>query len=272
MAVFVAARDESERGDQTGPFVFGGWVAPALHWLNVFTPAWERRVLNPRPALDFFHMTSLASPDWREANGWEDQQAEARIDESLQVIKNAKGLNPVVSMFDGEHFRDVFGKTRVLQSGKQAGIYDLEPDYVGFLGFVLSSLHYVATKYPDAERVEFVVEKKTTITHHIEKDFHPNLEQVLRHEGLEYLIPLIGDFTPRDKKYVPLQAADVLIWHYRKWAAREATDIDSRRLRGMLKGRLIARNVLTAENMNEIEARNKARNIQSPFKPKQKRA
>jgi len=46
MSLFTAFGDESDGGDQTGPFVFGGFVAPTRDWVDYFTPAWEERVLN----------------------------------------------------------------------------------------------------------------------------------------------------------------------------------------------------------------------------------
>ena len=49
MAVFVAAGDESERGEQKGAFLYGGFVGPSRDWIDWFAPAGEERVLNVLP-------------------------------------------------------------------------------------------------------------------------------------------------------------------------------------------------------------------------------
>lgn len=272
MAVFVAFGDETERGDQTGPFAFGGWVAPSLYWLNSFTPEWERRILRAHPPLETLHMTNLASPEWRQAHGWSDSDANKRVNEAIQVIKNARVLRPVVNRFDGQTFRDVFGKTQVIQQGKQPGTYKFEPDYIGFLGFAVASLELVHARHRDAEKVDFVIERKQYITHHIEKDFYPNIEQALAGAGRESLLSLVGELIPSDKSRAPLQAADVLLWHYRRVISGEATDIDERRFKAIERTRrAIAQTGMPRRDIREFGKRSIENAAPNPFQPKRGR-
>ena len=76
MSLFTAFGDESDGGDQTGPFVFGGFVAPTRDWVDYFTPAWEERVLNRAPSIGSFHMTEIRNQRWQLKNGLTQGDAE----------------------------------------------------------------------------------------------------------------------------------------------------------------------------------------------------
>jgi len=226
VAVFVAAADESDGPKQTGPFVYGGFVGPTRDWIDCFAPAWQERVLNGRPTLPFFHMGS---------------------------IRLAR------TSFDGGHFRQTFQSVRVARKGAQAGGYPFEPDYIGFLGFARGVLEHVKSEYPDAEKVDFLVEKKQTVSHYM-PNYLDMLEDWLTDNGRLDLVALIGELNPRgDKTRVPLQAADLAMWHVRRHEAGESEAIDVRRLAQMFDGRTMILTGMTNPEITGVASRIKAR-------------
>lgn len=162
MAVFVAAADESEGGDQAGLFLFGGWVGPFTLWQESFAPAWQERVLNRHPVIDYLHTAELQSADGRAKFGLSESEVRRRIESAVDVIRSAGALHLVITHIDGRHFREVFKDTKIVKCGDQPGVYKFEPDYMGFIGFAAGVLEHVGEHWPDAETVNFIVEKKGT--------------------------------------------------------------------------------------------------------------
>ena len=130
---------------------------------------------------------------------------------------------------DGGHCRDLFDGARIVRKGPQLGAYRFEPDYLAFLGFADAVIHYVANEHPDAERVDFVVERKTLVTHHLE-EFVDDLSEVLERAGRpRNAAGLIGQPMPGDKTRVPLQAADLALWHLQRCHSGQYDRTDERR-------------------------------------------
>ena len=271
MAVFVAAADESDGATQRGPFLYGGYVAKFTYWTESFTPAWQERLLNGNPVLPYFHMTEVNSPKGREKYGLEGIEADRRIEEAVNVIRSSGGLYLCTTEMDGGHFRDVFKDFKIPTKGKQPGVYRFEPDYLAFLGFAFAALEYVGREHPDADKVNFVVERKPPITHHL-GDFHDSMTMALEHIGRKNLIRYLGDLLPGEKEQTPLQAADTAVWHIRKFKAFESTRTDERRLAFLLHGRTFSQTGLKRGEMDGLNERAKAQNFPSPFTPKPKRA
>lgn len=268
--VFQADGDETERGNQTGPFVFGGWVAPVLDWQDKLAPEWEERVLNGRPVLPYLHVAELLSRDGRAKYGLTRKQAEARIEKAIKVIRRVPSLTPVWTNIDGGHFRDAFKGTRMIRRTMQPGVFPLEPDYMGFHGFAIAVLIYISKQHPNAETVDFLIEEKPPVTHRM-KDFFDSLPQALQARGFPHLVPLIGEFIPGGKKRVPLQAADLMLWYARATKSEGCSEIEQRRFNRLVEGRRGLENGLTRDDVDDLSARSKARNIPSPFPPKPKR-
>jgi len=270
MAVFVAAADESDGHLQTGPFVYGGFVGPSRDWIDWFAPAWEERVLNVAPTIPFFHMAEIRNPKWQGKNGFTWIDAERRIDEAVRVVASMGSIHLVRTSLDGGHFRKVFDTFRIVRQGYQPGTYALDPDYIGFLGFARGVLEYVRQSYPDAERVDFVVERKSRVSHYL-PDYLGHVERWLREQGRLDLVELIGELTLGDKTRVPLQAADLAMWHVRRYEANESEAVDIRRLDRMLQGRMMTLSGMTNDEISGVASRSAARGIVGPFTPKVKR-
>lgn len=208
MAVFISASDES-LGD--GVFHHAGYLAPQSCWDDVFCPAWEEKVLNPYPQIDEFHVTALRSRAWREKHGMSMEEAESRIDAAVDVVYQTKGMFGVRCSIDGNHFRDHASGLQFALVDPGRAPADMVMDYPSFLGYLYLVLE-VFSMYHKAEKVDFIIEKKSEVFPAI-RDFHEAMRQSLVGQGLSRKADLMGGLIPGDKKSIPLQAADLLCWH-----------------------------------------------------------
>lgn len=236
MAVFVAASDESDGRDQTGPFLYGGYVAPVDYWTDIFAPAWEERVLNRRPVIKAFHMAEIRNEEWQVKNGLKPWEAYARIEEAVSVVASCGALHPVITMMNGGHFREAFQGFKVPIYEPQPGKYRLEPDFIGFEGFVFGVLEYIAERHSDAEKVDLLVERKTGVTNRLD-EWMKSITLALEQKGYGRLVRYVGEVIPAGKDRVPLQAADLMLWLVRKYEAEEADADDVRRVKRLLDTR-----------------------------------
>jgi hypothetical protein len=102
---------------------------------------------------------------------------------------------------------------------------------LAFLAYAWAALKYLAEYHPEVEKLDFVVEKKTTITQHV-RDFHTDLPLALAALDNPELARLVGRLIPDGKERLPLQAADLLCWHCaRREKPRTMTPEDVRRYR-----------------------------------------
>lgn len=234
MAVFVSASDESAGPNQSSIFHYCGYVMPEPDWSNYFCPAWTERVLSGPPIIPFLHMTDIRRKEWRESVNISDIDADTRVQAACDVIRSMGSLFPVRSTIDGGKFRQTCGKRKWRNSPKKAA-QTFDPDYLCFLGYVFQVLIHISTDCPDAEKVDFIVEKKGGITNHI-GDFYESMPATLTELGYSHLVPLLGTIIPGDKERVPLQAADVLCWHAQRAELKTLDRTGMKRLLKLAKG------------------------------------
>ena len=247
MAVFVCGLDESSGKDRRDRFFMGGFVAPEADWVSAVTPAWQARVLDGPPQIPYIHMTDIRSSRWREEHGLTESDADMRVDAAIDVIDRVPALFPIGMSVDAGVVRDSLSGMRVVHP--RGGSAPLDPDYVCFMGYSYLALLYVAKTYPDAEKVDFIIERNGRITKFIQA-FHSGLAKSLAALGLPEASKLVGDLIPAGKERVPLQAADVLCWHTAR--SRETMDeLDNKRY-GRLAQRLGMKMGLDADQIKEL--------------------
>ena len=212
MAVFIAASDETLGGSHRSPFRRCGFLAPANDW-ELFAERWDDRVLAGPPRLPHLHMTEIRRPEWRGEYGLTESEAERRVDEAFAVISLTPSLTPVGTGLNSGFIYDTITKPVMLQSGAKKKFI---PEYVAFPAYVYMVLYFCHLRRPDAEKVDFLVERNGEITDHL-KEFYMGIPHSLEYIGLPQLIPLMGEIIPGDKDHVPLQAADVLCWYTRRY-------------------------------------------------------
>lgn len=223
MAVFVSASDESMVTDKSG-FLFGGFIAPEEDWSLYFAPAWQEMVLDGPPSIPYLHMTEIRSRKFREEHGISRGDADSRVDKAIKVIEQLGSVRAALIDINAPHFRNEMSATKFIASTGAVKDYH-HPDYFCFQAYVLAVLMYVNRWHPDAEKVDFVVERNGEITKHIQT-FHANIASVLEQMGKPSLASLVGELLPGGKDRIPLQAADVLCWHMARARTPDTMDDD----------------------------------------------
>lgn len=230
--VFLAASDESNGANSLGDFQTTGWLAPESDWYQFFNPAWRERVLDKPPRIPYLHVTEMRSRTWREEHGITRLDADDRLDEAVDIIKTLGSLRPVQIKVMGGDFRKLFHQTEFKTEKGARKKY--EPDYYAYLPYAYAVLCRVKITFPDAERIDFMVEQKSGITPQMQ-GFHESLPASLRHIGRSDLVPLVGKFIPGSKQDIPLQAADFLCWHSQRAEAGTLDENDIRRWNPMAR-------------------------------------
>ena len=212
MAVFLSASDESDGGHHRSPFWHGGWVAPETDWTRYFVPAWQERVLDAKPKIPFLHVTDIRDADWRKEHGVSWLQAQDKLDEAVSVLDCMGSFYPIATQTDGGVFLDAHGKKKIIDSatGKKGARFLV--DHYSFNLYVYAVLHYIKARHPDAEKVDFFVERKEGVFEKL-KQFYDSFEEVYAQIGEPELAKYLGDVVPVGKDRVPVQAADVLCWY-----------------------------------------------------------
>jgi phosphoglycolate phosphatase-like HAD superfamily hydrolase len=229
LAVFVSASDESDGGNHRSKFWHCGFIAPESDWYTYFAPAWQERVLE-NPNIPYLHMTDIRDHEWRTEHGITWLQAQDKMDEAAILIDQMGSLRPIAASMSGGAFLDAFGTKKIIQKATGKKGYRFLVDHFSFNAYVFTVLFYVKHRHPEAEKVDFLVERKEGVWEL--KQFYDTFDDALRFVGHEDLVPLLGEMQPGGKDRAPLQIADMLCWH------------TSRRDLGILTGRDAARGQL----------------------------
>jgi hypothetical protein len=160
-------------------------------------------------------MADLKSQKWCSQHELTPDDVERRLDAAFELIADAGGLFPIAYRVDAGHLRSAFAEAEVKLVIKTEGGMarkPFEPDYYCFLQWAFRVLRLVDHHYPDAEKVDFVIEEKGTITKHFRR-FHRSMEKGLRELGADNLARLVRGIGVASKERVLLQTADLLVWH-----------------------------------------------------------
>src|SRR5438045_3880986 len=111
-------------------------------------------------------MTEIRSKDFRDEHGLSEEEAEKRVDKAFLVIDSIGSLRPISSRMDAGTFFDNFSKKNKMRISSGARKKFL-PDYLAFIGYVVTVLGHVDDHFPDVEKVDFLVERKEGITDYI---------------------------------------------------------------------------------------------------------
>lgn len=220
MAVFLAASDETSSAN--GLYHYAGWLAPESDWSLYFAPAWQERVLDGPPKIPYLHVTEMRSRAWRDQWRIAHLDVDERLDEAARVIDQMGSLYPFKLTIDANIFRPLYRPHKMLVAS--GAVKDYRPDFLGFVSYAFAVLSQVHFKYPEAERVDFLVEDNSEITKHIH-ELYKTLPASLNHIKRPELIPLVGKFISGGKDRVPLQAADYLCWHSQRADSENLDDV-----------------------------------------------
>ena len=251
MAIFVSGTDETSGRTQQDTFLLGGWLAPEPDWSRFFAPAWQERVLEGPPKLPYLHMTDMRSAKWRDQYGISKLDADDRIDSAIHLIDTMPSLYPIGIRLDAGFLRDQFANIKVKTLRLKVKARTFEPDFLCFLFYAWVAVNYLKLFHPDAEKLDFLVERNGVITKHIQ-DFHSTLAENLGALGDASLANLVGKIVPGGKDRVPLQAADVLCWHTARARHPETMDLADRRRYSILAHRKGTYQECTHEQISQM--------------------
>jgi len=248
MAVFVAASDErSAGGNRRNRFFYGGFLAPEKDWYGPFAELWDKNVLEGPPRIPYLHMTDIRKKTWREENKITRPQAERRVRNAFEVISDLPSLTPIGSALNAGHLLDAFTTRVEFRSGARK---KFEPDYLAFMAYAYLVLMFCDKARPDAEKVDFVVERSSDITKHIQ-EFYDDMPDSLTKVGLGRLVPLLGELIPGGKERAPLQAADVLCWYTERFHEGTLDEKNVRRYK-VIATRRGARSIISDRAITEL--------------------
>jgi hypothetical protein len=233
MAVYIAYSDESAVADSGGEFLVGGYVAAEQDWPYVVR-AWQERVLDGPPKLPYMHMSEIRRPEWRATHSISSSEADWRTDEAVRVIYAMGAMSALASYIKRSELAEVFHSKYERKKQIPTGLD--EPDYFCFTAYTCYVLGELRRAYPDAERVDMVVSRKQTVSHHIVQnhgDFKKHVATLMPD-----LAPLLGEVRPAPMETtLPLQASDVLLWHLQRYFAKKYDRVDERRIWMLTKER-----------------------------------
>lgn len=233
MAVYIAYSDESGVADPSGEFIVGGYVAAEQEWPWV-ERAWQERVLDGPPKLPYFHMNEIRREDWRTQHKISFIEADRRTDEAVRVLYSMGAMSALASFIKRSDLSEVFHSK--YKRKKQVPIGLDEPDYFCFLAYTCYVLAELHKRYPDADRVNFILSRKHKVTQRIIANHDDTKKQVAI--LMPELAPLLGGVFPAPMETkLPLQAADVLLWHLQRYYAKTYDRIDERRIWMLTKER-----------------------------------
>ncbi|MGB6677550.1 MAG: hypothetical protein WBE44_12720 [Terriglobales bacterium] len=210
--VFLSASDESDGGHHRSRFWHGGWVGPETDWYNYYAPCWQERVLDAKPTIPYLHMTEIRNPEWCIEHGLSWVEAQDKMDEAAILLDQMGSLYPITMDVNAGAFLDAHGKKKVIQNEGDKKPSRFLVDHFSFNAYIFAVLSYISLRHPEAEKVDFMVEKKDGVWEKL-KQFHEGFGEGLDQIGMPELKKYIGDFIPVGKDRPPVQMADMLCWH-----------------------------------------------------------
>ena len=214
MSVYVSYSDESDPGDGQGHFFIGGYVARETDWPG-FSRRWVSEVLQPYPSIPYVHMVDLRSNRWREERGICRTQAYDKLQTAADVISASTFLRPFVGRVNQSEYRDACQTvaSKGYEFNRYADAIDF-PCYITYAYIMLLDLE----KDPNVEKVNFMASRKGHLSDLLQKVFKDSMQAVFEERDMLKHAAMVGDFIPLSMEdHMPLQAADVLSWHMRRY-------------------------------------------------------
>jgi hypothetical protein len=200
--VLVAAIDESDTGDQVGPFTVSGYVAFSHRWIK-FSDLWEDTV-HSAPDIGYYKKHNLESPKWRAENNISLQQATTKTRILARLIEESE-LDFSVSMFlTQQEFFESIATTSLPKILRNPYQYCLN----GIIRVALNRIHEDGIC---GDCIDFIIDENDKVT-----DAAVEIFEYARATAPSHLGKMMGAMVPgNDKIFAPLQAADMLAGRFK---------------------------------------------------------
>lgn len=200
-------------------FVLGGFVSTVERWAE-FSSDWQV-VLDMEPRLEYFKMSEAGSLNgqFHMRRGWDRPMRDARLAKFVEVARSYPIYRTSVSI-DKALFRDHIAGLDVPNPKPTAK----DPYYLAFHNLVtgLPLLQAVNIKsVPKEGKIDFIFDyqcktggRASDAWEHIKMNVLPRLKM----DGVPDVMPFLGSppIFRDEKEFLPLQAADLYVWHVRK--------------------------------------------------------
>lgn len=200
--------DDSGNNRESHVFVLAGFVGNAPDW-SEFEQEWAECLAKP-PALEYFKMRECQA--FRgQFLGWQEKERNKRLADLVAIIqKHAKAS--IFALVPRDDFFVAVPKTK---SRYFKTPYALT--YYALIWATLQSMQSCGLK----DTVNFIFDEQLRLSDDVQALWGQFAQNIARSE----LAPHLGSrpIHGSEKQYIPLQAADLLAWHIRRWY-----DADSR--------------------------------------------
>ena len=201
--VFQGFVDDSGNHRESDVFVLAGFVAKAdPDWLN-FENNWRDALRKP-PALEYFKMSECHALRGQFL-GWKKADRDQRLTELVAIIKRT-AIASIFALVPRSEFFAVMPKSR--------SRYFKSPYAIVYYALIWATLKSMR-RCGITDKVDFIFDEQLRLSDDVQAVYGWFAQQIMRSE----LGPLLGGRPTHgdDKKYLPLQAADLLAWHIRRW-------------------------------------------------------
>jgi hypothetical protein len=230
VAIFTAFSDESGTGDPAGVYLVGGYIAIEDRW-GGYADAWAENVLDPNPPIPDLHMRKIRREKFQKEHHLTSEEADRKVSKATTLLASiashshpgTPAMHAVLSIVKRADLWDMIDLVKSKGHKVQSGSMDM-PDYLCFMAYVNVAIDYTFRMFNDLDRIDFVVSNNGKITRH----FDTYLKGIkARHSQPR----LFGDLIPGNPILRnPLQMADVLCWHWRRYYESGITDENMERL------------------------------------------
>ena len=203
--------DDSGYRDHSPVMVLGGWITPVVNWLE-FVPEWQAMLDMPL-RLDYFKMNETANLDGQ-FDGWSDQRRDERVALAFKIIEQHAKFK-VSCIIHLEPFYRIFNSDLVEKSARN-------PYYLAFCS-IINDVAYHQRTHGIEEKIDFVFDDQVMEKGKIFDAWDKVKEKNSRSDTKD-LIGSVPAFLD-DKRFLPLQAADLIAWWIRKMVTDEPDGI-----------------------------------------------
>jgi hypothetical protein len=206
--VMQACIDDSGSSPTDPLYVLGGFIASTDQWAE-FSSEWQT-ALSKEPALDYFKMAEANSltGQFDQSNGWDRARRDDRVLALARIIRKHAPIRIEVSVKNRDF--DRFFKTLPATQRSLA----TDSPYLFLAEALMVTVARAAPAFGLQEPIDFIFDGQGGFTDELHR-WWPSLSAMLDPSIRQFLgsKPIDRD----DKKFEPLQAADLCAWHIRKW-------------------------------------------------------
>ena len=204
--------DDSGYGITQSPaFVMAGLIASAEHWATL-SDRW-RECLDEPPAIAYLKMYEAAGRKEQFSN-WRASAVEKKVRSLVSILIDAA---PTVLMITVDHAATV----SIKEPGSDRE-FIISPYMQAYHGFIMAAAHELADQGV-TERFEIFFDEQPSQGQKA-KRWYPVM-RLLAAKDIRPILPLEPHFQD-DIDFLPLQAADIIAWHTRRYVSTDDTRFD----------------------------------------------